>query len=384
MEVVTIVSILAILYAYFGYPICLKIFANANQSSQFSKPEVMPRISIIITVRNEAAILEQKLEATLALEYFGKQKQLVQIIVASDASDDGSDEIVKHYATQGVVLIRTQCRGGKEAAQGEAVQFACGELIVFTDAKIELNQDALENVVNYFSDPTVGAVSSLDRVVHADTQGSGEGFYIKYEMWLRRLESKFGSLVGVSGSAFAVRRELCESWRADIPSDFSLLLRAQERGLRGVMAEDFIGSYYTVKTEEEEFSRKVRTVLRGMTTLFRCCEVFEVRRYGWFSWQVISHKLCRWLVPWFILFATFGLLGLIGQGTLFTLLGLCMILGYAAAAAAYFKPELRQNPLFKVPLFFLVANAAIFAAWIYYLSGKRSVQWSPSNKEMAG
>lgn len=383
MEVVTIASILAILYAYFGYPICLKIFSRKQQGSLFCQPKVLPKISVIIAVRNEASILEQKLEATLGLRYFGKQKQLVQIVVASDASDDGSDEIAQRYAQHGVVLIRTQHRGGKEAAQGEAVAFACGDIIIFTDAKIELNQDALENVINYFSDPSVGTVSSLDKIVHADTQGSGEGFYIKYEMWLRRLESNFGSLVGVSGSAFAVRRELCEDWRSDIPSDFSLLLRAQEKGLRGVMAEDFIGSYRTVKTEEEEFSRKVRTVLRGITTLFCCREVFEVNRYRWFSWQVLSHKLCRWLVPWFVIFATFGLLGLIGESTLFTVMGIGMLLGYGAAIAAYFKPELRQNPLCKVPLFFLVANAAIFVAWILFLTGKRTVQWSPSNKEIS-
>jgi hypothetical protein len=138
-------------------------------------------------------------------------------------------------------------------------------------------------------------------------------------MWLRALESEFRSVVGLSGSCFAVRRHLCHTMRADIPSDFSLLLEAQQRGLRGVSAPDVLCWYRAVKSEEEEFQRKVRTVLRGITALMVCSSVMDPRRYGSFAWQVASHKLMRWLVPWFMLIATFGSLILADDSLLFLL-----------------------------------------------------------------
>jgi hypothetical protein len=136
-----------------------------------------------------------------------------------------------------------------------------------------LGVDAIERFAAYFEDPMVGAVSSVDKVISSSGQGSGEGMYVRYEMWLRALESRFLSLVGVSGSCFAVRREICADLRSDIPSDFALLLASRRRGLIGVNAPDVVATYESVADEKAEFGRKVRTVLRGLTTLFACYEV---------------------------------------------------------------------------------------------------------------
>ena len=231
-----------------------------------------------------------------------------------------------------------------------------------------------------FKIPTVGAVSSNDRVESDDAQSSGEGFYVRYEMWLRSLESEYDSLIGLSGSCFAVRAEVCQDFATDIPSDFALLLEAVKRGLRGVHGEDVIASYKAVRTEQEEFSRKVRTVLRGITALLKRREFLNVTTYGTFAWQLISHKLIRWLVPWFALLAALSGLILALVYPAFHLLALLILTFFVCAAIGYRSERARGTLICKLPLFFVLTNAAIAVAWIKYAQGARSVQWDPSKR----
>ncbi len=378
-------------YAYFGYPLLLLLFASWRpiELKIREKPtDNTPLLSIIITVRNEERVIRQKLEQTLPLSYAGESiasgllsgQKKVQLIVASDASSDATDSIVSEFFPAGVELVRLEERGGKEKAQKAAIQKARGVIIVFTDAKIRLNQDALDCFRRYFTNPEVGAVSSIDRVESDEKQSSGEGFYVSYEMWLRSLESRFSSLVGLSGSCFAVRKAVCTNLSTNIPSDFALLLDARKMGLRGIHAPDIVGTYSAVKTEEEEFYRKVRTVLRGMTTLVSCKEVMCPVFFGSFSWQIISHKLCRWLVPWFFIGGCLGAFYLAFSSFFFACLSALLLIFWALAATAYCFPAMRNNLFLKVPLFFVISNAAVAVAWIKYLSGQRSVAWNPSAK----
>lgn len=378
-------SIFEIFYAYLGYPLlllaALKVRAGKDRDDRRSAGP-LPPLTVIIAARNEAAVIAGKIEKTLQLRYAGKSAEQagVQVIVASDCSDDGTDEIVTGFAPRGVVLARTSVRGGKETAQRHAVQFATGDILLFTDAKITLNDEALENAVRYFADPAVGAVSSIDKIEESKEGGSGEGFYIKYEMWLRRLESKFRTLVGLSGSCFAVRRSVAVNLRENIPSDFALLIEAVRQGLRGVHGPDVVGSYKAVTSERAEFDRKVRTVLRGMAAFFQCREVLNPFRFGSFSWQIFSHKLCRWLVPWFMILGAISVTVLASEGGIYALMFWVMVAIVAAAAAAYLKPALQKHKALKVPLFFIVVNLGIFFAWLRFLRGSRTVAWDPSKK----
>ena len=385
MAFLTWLSLFCVFYAYLGYPVTLFILNTfglkpARNTTPFSRKE-LPRISMIITVRNEANVIREKLSNTFALSYGGQNvpNSMVELIVASDASDDDTDKIVAEYAKSGVKLVALPQRGGKETAQRAAIEVAQGEVMVFTDAKIRLESNALENFAAYFSDPTVGAVSSVDRVEGA--VGSGEGMYVRYEMRLRELESAYDTLVGLSGSCFAVRKSVSDHIRTDIPSDFALLIEARRQGMRGVNAPDVVGSYQAVASEKAEFDRKVRTVLRGITTLFACKEVMNPSVYGSFAWQVISHKLMRWLVPFFLVIIAFGLFDLsLSVGGIYETLAIVMILFVAAAGAAFFSPAAKETIFCRVPLFFLLVNAGIAVAWWRYLGGQRSTAWTPSNK----
>ena len=385
-----IFSLLMLFYTYFGYPLILALFSYLIPRKPTSEVPLdsSAAISIVISAYNEEKVIGEKVEQTLELSYGETtvrqalllENRKIQLLVASDASTDRTHAIVDKFKNAGVELLILPQRGGKEMAQRAAIKQARGEILLFTDAKIKLNQDALNCLPKYFSDPGVGAVSSIDRVVSRGNKSSGEGFYVKYEMWLRSLESAVFSLVGLSGSCFAVRREVCDNFASDIPSDFALLLEARRRGLRGVQADDIIGSYQAVKTEEEEFSRKVRTVLRGMSALFAHREIMNPFQYASFAWQIISHKICRWLVPWFFILACLGSFALAASSAFFAFLALLLGAFCCLAAAAYLLPEKRSQLFFKIPLFFIVSNAAIALAWIKYLSGKRAVTWSPSQK----
>jgi cellulose synthase/poly-beta-1,6-N-acetylglucosamine synthase-like glycosyltransferase len=377
------------IYAYFGYPLLLMLLNSREDGRSVDdfRPAPSSRLGIIITVRNEESVMRKKLEDTLALRYQGSQTVAeglahgaVELFVASDCSDDGTDSIVDEYASRGVRLVRLPERGGKERAQKAAIAESTADILIFTDAKIQLNEDAPANFVKYFSDATVGAVSSSDRVIANDEGSSGEGLYVRYEMWLREQESKFNSLVGLSGSCFAVRRQIAEQLQVDIPSDFSLLLETQRQGRRGVHAADVIGTYRAVRTEQEEFSRKVRTVLRGITACFARIEVLSIPRFGIFAWQVWSHKIGRWLVPWFLLISFLGSLYLAGGSPFFAMITFALLFLFGFAILGLAEESYQQYLPIKVCVFFCVVNAAIAVAWIKFLSGQRSVAWTPSAK----
>src|SRR5438876_2673623 len=184
-----------VVYAYFGYPFVLWALTKLR-SRNVLKTEILPRVSIIIAARNEADKIRQKIEHTLALDY---PEERLDILVASDASDDSTDEIVEEYAGRGVRAVRAPERKGKEHVQGLAVVMAKGDILVFTDAATILDPDALRRLMANFADPTIGAVSTEDVIVDARGNPTAEGLYVKYEMWVRRLEGRFHSLVGLSG-----------------------------------------------------------------------------------------------------------------------------------------------------------------------------------------
>ncbi len=363
-----------IFHAYFGYPISL-ILITAFVQKKVRKGPYNASATLIITAFNEEKRIREKLENSLALEY---NKDKLQILVASDGSTDATNEIVRSYADKGIELLEVTNRGGKENAQKEAVPHARGDIIVFSDVATILDPHGLKEIISNFADPSVGCVSSEDKLIGRDGKPSGEGFYVHYEMWLRRLESRVNSLVGLSGSFFAARKEVCQDFSGDVQSDFRTLLSSMKLGLRGVIDPKAVGRYLDIADETREFERKVRTVLRGMTVFFKHIEFLHVLRYGLFSYQFFCHKLMRWLVPFFLAGMLVSNSLLASSTTLFaTFLG-GQLLFYGVAVYGWMTPHSRG--IFKIPLFLLVVNASIAVAWYQYLVGKRVVLWTPSER----
>jgi len=388
-----------IFYAYFGYPFCLliiSVFKRPDNSKFKIQNSKLPHVSFIITAYNEEVRIKQKIENSLSQDY---PKEKLEIIIASDYSSDRTDEIVKSFKDKGVKLVRAPERKGKENAQKHAVDAAGGEILVFSDVATILKPNAISNIADNFKDPTIGCVSSEDKFIDKDGNVSGEGAYVKYEMFLRKLESKVNTLVGLSGSFFAARREVCINWAIDLQSDFNTLLNSIKLGLKGISDPNSIGYYENIADEKKEFNRKTRTVLRGISVLMRNLSLLNPVKYGLFSWQLFSHKLCRWIVPFFLILAFISNAVIMFNSVPLFLIFILQIGFYSLALYYYWQPpgflaykptsnsryQLRAisyqlKAFSKLCYFFITVNTSIFVAWLKYVKGDRATFWEPSKR----
>ena len=364
------------LYAYFGYPASL-LLVGLFRNKRVQKKTLHPSVSLIITAYNEEKRIEAKLVNTLELDY---PPEKLQIIVTSDGSTDRTNEIARRYHEKGVELLVNSVRRGKEYAQKDAVGLSKGEVLVFTDVATLLEPGSLKEMVSNFSDPSVGCVSSEDRLVGKDGKPSGEGFYVRYEMWLRRLESKVNSLVGLSGSFFAARREVCQDFANEMQSDFRTVLNAVRSGLRAISDPKVIGYYHDISDEKGEFERKVRTVLRGLTVFFHHPDLLNPFRYGLFSYQYFCHKLLRWSVPVLLCIAFISNLMLVTESGIFISLFVGQCCFYLLAIIGWMWPYRSSKTVIRIPHYFLTVNTSILVAWWRYLRGQRVVMWTPSGR----
>jgi len=369
------ISFFLLIYTYFGYPVVLWVITKLRPM-KIRKGIYYPSVSIIIAARNEADKIRQKIEHTLALTY---PKRLMEVLVASDASDDGTDEVVQNYAPFGVRLVRASRRAGKEHAQGLAIKAAKGDILVFTDSATILETDALTRAVQNFFDPSIGAVSTEDLLVDSTGMPTGEGLYVKYEMWVRRLESQFYSLVGLSGSCFALRKELCTDWSAGLASDFMGALRAARGGYRAVADSSARGKFPAVISPQLEVQRKIRTFLRGITVLMANLDMLNPLRHSRFAFQLASHKLLRFSAP-FLLLTMLAASGFLTKEPSSRLLILTQLAFYFLAGIASLVPRLRRRSLVRVVHYFAVVQLAMLVAWVRYACGHRQFTWEPSRR----
>jgi glycosyltransferase involved in cell wall biosynthesis len=368
------------LYSYFLYPLILIILPARAPVRADREPDVnstMPTLSLIITAHNEESRIREKLDNTLQIDY---PRDLLEIIVASDFSTDRTDTIVESYSKNGVSLVRADKHKGKEYAQLCAIRESKGEILVFSDVATQIPVDALRLLANRFSDPRVGAVSSNDQFVSNDGSVVGEGAYVRYEMWLRGLESRHAGLVGLSGSFFAARRQVCEPWDIYSPSDFNTALNCSKHGMIAIISPEVVGNYKDVEDASLEYRRKIRTVIRGITAIARHPEVLNPFKMGFFALQVWSHKIMRWGVPWFMAAFLVLTLYLQGQGLSFKLALLAQCIFYGLAIIGWLSEIMRKNILIKIIFFFVQTNLALAQATVSFLLGKRMTVWTPSKR----
>lgn len=375
MEVLFWVCVAGVLYPYVGYPAILWLAARlvSRQRRSPERAADLPGVTLIVPVCNESARIARKVANTAALDYPADR---LAVVFVSDGSNDGTVDVIRECATPGISVLDLPVRRGKAAALNAGLERARHEIVVFSDASIDLEPDALRRIVAPFADPAIGCVSGEDHIAGS----GGEALYGRYELLVRRLESRLHSIVGASGSFYAQRRALCTPFPEGMAPDFLSVLRTVEQRYRAVSEPRAIGRMTSVKDPRHEFERKVRTLIRGMTALFAHARLTNPFRYGLFSFSLISHKLVRWLAPLFLL------------GALVTALSLHERPGYAAAFAAQaafylgaliafrgWRP-LRDSLFGRIALYFSSVNVAILAAWIQYCRGIRQELWTPSRR----
>lgn len=375
MELTFWLSLAAIVYAYAGYPLVLIVLARLTGRKQAvaTDAEFFPTVSMIIPVHNESDVLRRKIENCFDLDY---PRDKLAFVIVSDGSTDDTPDIARGYgASRNVIVVELSSRRGKAVALNSGLARATGEVVVFSDASIMLERDALRAITIPFADPAIGCVSGEDYI----GDGSGEGLYGRYELMLRNLESRVGSIVGASGSFYAERRELCATFIEGMAPDFLSVLHTVEQGYRAITAPSARGSMTSVRRTQDEFQRKVRTLIRGMTAMFARVRLLNPLRFGLFAFELWSHKLTRWLVPVFLLLAFVTNAMLVGQ-PFYLAVFVAQVSFYLVALLALNFPKVEAMLIARIPAYFAVANAAIGVAWIKYLSGTRLEVWSPSKR----
>lgn len=399
-EIIFFTSIALILYSYVGYPILLFVLSSLF-SRQTRRADRTPRLSLIITARNEEKEIRAKLENALSLDY---PRDHYEIIVASDCSTDRTDDIVRSFAEQGVILYREDRHYGKTITQNQAVKHSKGEILVFSDATTMYENQALRAIVRPFADVQVGCVAG--QLIYTDpnltTVGKGCSSYWNYEKLIKHFESRLGSLIGVSGCLYAVRRSCQVRLRDDMIDDFVVASEIRAQGLRTVYEPAAIAFEQTNKGYRDEFKMRVRIVKQTLNAIGRYRTLLSWRENSSFAFQMISHKVMRYLVPFFLLAVFVSNFFLVDQHGLSSLLsgnqqwltfaqfwpklvlltfaGQCAF--YLAAALGYTLNKLgikRLGPL-ALPVYFVLVNLAVMVAILKSTGGDNYVSWEPTRE----
>jgi len=361
---------------FIGYPLGMWVISKVRHNPVHRK-DIFPPVSIVTAAYNEAENIGEMLENKLVLDY---PQDRLEVIVVSDGSTDATAEIVKKYAERGVRLLRQGTRAGKTEALNWAVSEAGGEIIVFADANSLYGKDAVKKLVRNFADAKVGYVTG--KMVYVDVKGSlvagGCSAYMRYENFLRGLESQCGSLVGVDGGIDAVRKDLYETLQANLLPDLVLPLKVIEKGYRVVYEEEAVLNERSLSRVRDELKMRVRVILRSFDALWYMKRLFNPFVSGGYALQLLVHKLLRYWVGFLQLGALVGNIFLLGQGPLYPLLLVVQCLGYGGAlVGGWIKGGGRTTALFGHFYYFCLLNGAAVWAFFKFLKGEKQVIWVP-------
>ncbi len=370
------------LYTYLGYPALLSLIGRLHPSRIIrDEPAEWPMVSITVPVYNEEAQVRELIASLLAIDY---PRDRLQILLVSDASSDGTDEIAREYADRGIELLRMPERGGKTKAENAAAERLRGEIVVNTDASIRIRPEALKRLIAVFQDPEVGLASGRDVSVAPgqETGNTSESGYVGYEMAIRDLETRVGGIIGASGCFYAIRPKL---HRIPLPEslsrDFASALHTRENGFRPVSVPDALCLVPRTTSLEREYRRKVRTITRGMETLWHKRALLNPFRYGGFAIRLFSHKICRWALPWAGIAAWIAT-GVLAPGRPWALgLFLAGVLIFLLAGLGWWMARRGNGRSPLTALAFVVAgNLAAAHAFLRVLKGDRMPMWEPTRR----
>lgn len=372
IEIIYWLSLGVLYYLYDGYLRVLQILVvftrvNDNPNAQHSQLQ----LTVLVTVHNEAAQILDKVANILESEFLHGQ---LEILIASDGSSDGTDELVSSCPDSRVRLLRSPLRGGKTAAQNQAIQQARGDIIIFTDAATRFDRSFLREIYAPFSDPDVGAVDG--HLLFARETGNplsaSQGYYWNYELKLRSLESRLGILAVASGACLAVRKSLLIPMDPAIGEDCIVPLDVVAQGKRVVHAQRALAYDSMENSAEREFRTRVRMTARNWRGTWARPELLNPLRYPGYAFALWAHKLLRWLSPFFMmaLFLSALTLGLRSGGWywLFMIIPGGVLAG-GVVAWVLGKGDIRM-PVLSVAYNFCLANVGFLFGVLQALFGK--------------
>jgi len=363
-------------YVYFGYPALLWILSRLRPRP-VREGDVTPLVTFVIAAYNEEGVIGEKIENTLALDY---PSDRLEVLVVSNGSVDRTNEIVASYTDPRVRLLALP-EPGKMRALNEGAAAARGEILVFTDADFLLDTHTLRLMASKFADPEVGGVCGSRNTTirrEGDATGAGEGLYARWDKWQKTLESKIGSVFAADGLLYAIRKELyvpmASMHGAD---DISISVQIPLQGYRLVFEPNATAFERAGVQAEQEFGRRIRVTNHSVRALLSLRS--HLFRHGFYSLELLSHKLVRHMVPFFLipLFATSAVLAT--RAPFYALVFAGQAAVYALAIAGWMlrrRPIGRAKPLF-VPYYFCFVNAAAFFGLLSIAYGRKQTAWVP-------
>lgn len=383
MKILFWLTILSVIYTYLGYPLLLYVLSRVCRRDWLRAP-LRPTISILLAVRNGKPMLQAKLDHLLKLDY---PAELTEIIVVSDGSSDGTNEVLTESTHPRLHVILGTEHQGKAAALNRGMRIATGEILLFNDIRPYLAPGAVAQLLSNFADPSVGCVAGNLRVAPNGQDAVASvvgGAYWKHEQWLRHLESLVDSPVGVYGGFYAVRRQLATEFpEGIILDDMFQPLCIIRKGYRSVLEEGALVWDRWPASTEDEFERKVRT-LAGNYQLLQLAP-WLLSHQNRVRFQYISHKLMRLWAPWCLLLILVVSIALRNQPVYLALL-VAQLLFYAAAFAGVFINFPLLNKITAIPGAICTLNAAALVGLYRFLFTRGPLWkiWSATNPVPSG
>lgn len=376
LEVIFWTCVALVGYAYLGYPLTIyvlsRVFGRHRQPVDCDD-EQLPQLSLLIAAYNESSVIGERIENALALNY---PRDKLEIVVASDGSDDGTNEIVQRYADRGVVLLPFPERRGKSSVLNDAVGRLRGDLMMLSDANTMMDPQAARRLVRWFSEPTIGAVCGWLDLFDTQTGRNADSVYWRYENFLKRCEGRLDAVLGANGAIYAMRRELFRPIPADtLVDDLTIPLLAKlHSGCRIVYDKEAIAVEETAPDIQAEFRRRARIGAGGFQAIARLWRLLNPR-FGWTAFAFLSHKVLRWCSPFFLL----GMLltnALLAGKPLYLALLLGQLAFYALAVVGN-RIAIPGWPgrLLRLPALFTTVNAALLVGFVRWLRRPRSGVW---------
>ena len=367
-----IIGLFWLIYVYGGYVVILACMSHWRRVRPTIADDCMPTVSVLIAARNEEQDIGWKIEETLAWNYPATK---LEILVASDASDDATDEIVRRYVGPRVSLVRMERRGGKARGLNRLVERAKGEVLFFTDANAHIGPHTLRLMTRHFADPRVGCVTGDSRPITEERAAVAEGaqVYWGYESMLKELENRLGSVLVCDGAIFALRAPLFHPLDPELANDLESPMRAGAAG-HWIRHEPAALVFERDTTSpREEFKRRRRMCAQGMLAMLRLRGAF----HGLRGWQFISHKLLRWLTVVPMLMMLVSSVTLAGNSVIFALLAGLQGLVYGCAAIGLGGALAGRGVarVFAIPFYALLGVSGALVGVVECLAGKRFDVW---------
>jgi cellulose synthase/poly-beta-1,6-N-acetylglucosamine synthase-like glycosyltransferase len=362
-------TLFILFYTWIGY-LLLLLIVDRFKEIKISKEAIFPFITILIPIYNEEEVIKRKITNLLESDYPADR---LELLIVSDGSTDNSEQIVAEMGrTDPRLRLFKTPRAGKSGAQNRALPLARGEIVVLTDAGTVFEKDALKNLVSNFADGRVGCVTGrLNLLKDCTSISESQGLYWKFEILLRKLESRIGTLHTCSGALMALQKSLFVPFADRYGDDCIIPLDVLSQGYRIVQEDDAVAYDTMPSTMGGELRARVRMTLRNITCTLSRYSLFNPFKYGLISISVLSHKILRWLTPYFLIILFSSNLFLINAGAFYLLTFGLQLLFYGLGTLGYLaERQNRRIPVGSQIFSFLLANLGFFLGVLKAIKGQ--------------